>query len=651
MDRMRELVDKLNKYAREYYELDNPTVSDAEYDALYDELVEMENSAGIILPDSPTHRVGGMPLKKFRPYAHRQRLYSLDKAKDKNQLEAYFARVKKALGYVPAMTLENKFDGLTMSLTYENGELVTAATRGDGVTGEDVTPQARTIRTVPLTIPYKGLIEVQGEAIMRLSVFRQYNETASEPLKNARNGAAGAVRNLDPKVTAERKLDFMAYNVGYSDKEFKSQRQIREFLKQNGFQTDDLFIIIEDTSYVYNQLKAIEENRSALDFLIDGAVLKIDDLSLRQILGFTEKFPRWAIAYKFVPEETTTIVKDVVWQISRTGKLNPLAILEPVELMGATVKRATLNNILDIQKKDIKINSRVFIRRSNDVIPEIMGVSEHYENSVDITPPKVCPSCGSEVIQEGPFLYCANKDKCAPRLISEIVHFASKPCMDIEGLSEKTVEQLYNELGVDAPDKLYTLTKEQLLTLEGFKDKKAQNLLDAINNSRLTTLDRFIFALGIPGIGKKAAKQLAQKFKTLDNVMAATAEQIIEIDDFGSVMTDNTVNFFADQNNRLLIKSLLDKGIAFEKEEEPKEGVLSGRVVVLTGSLRNYKRSQAAEIIKDLGGEVSDTVTKSVNLVIAGEEAGSKLAKAQKLGIEIRDEEWFLKIIEENKKG
>lgn len=651
MDRMRELVDKLNKYAREYYELDNPTVSDAEYDALYDELVEMENSAGIILPDSPTHRVGGMPLKKFRSYAHRQRLYSLDKAKDKNQLEAYFARVKKALGYVPAMTLENKFDGLTMSLTYENGELVTAATRGDGVTGEDVTPQARTIRTVPLTIPYKGLIEVQGEAIMRLSVFRQYNETASEPLKNARNGAAGAVRNLDPKVTAERKLDFMAYNVGYSDKEFKSQRQIREFLKQNGFQTDDLFIIIEDTSYVYNQLKAIEENRSALDFLIDGAVLKIDDLSLRQILGFTEKFPRWAIAYKFVPEETTTIVKDVVWQISRTGKLNPLAILEPVELMGATVKRATLNNILDIQKKDIKINSRVFIRRSNDVIPEIMGVSEHYENSVDITPPKVCPSCGSEVIQEGPFLYCANKDKCAPRLISEIVHFASKPCMDIEGLSEKTVEQLYNELGVDTPDKLYTLTKEQLLTLEGFKDKKAQNLLDAINNSRLTTLDRFIFALGIPGIGKKAAKQLAQKFKTLDNVMAATAEQIIEIDDFGSVMTDNTVNFFADQNNRLLIKSLLDKGIAFEKEEEPKEGVLSGRVVVLTGSLRNYKRSQAAEIIKDLGGEVSDTVTKSVNLVIAGEEAGSKLAKAQKLGIEIRDEEWFLKIIEENKKG
>jgi DNA ligase (NAD+) len=280
-----------------------------------------------------------------------------------------------------------------------------------------------------------------------------------------------------------------------------------------------------------------------------------------------------------------------------------------------------------------------------------MGVSEHYENSVDITPPKVCPSCGSEVIQEGPFLYCANKDKCAPRLISEIVHFASKPCMDIEGLSEKTVEQLYNELGVDTPDKLYTLTKEQLLTLEGFKDKKAQNLLDAINNSRLTTLDRFIFALGIPGIGKKAAKQLAQKFKTLDNVMAATAEQIIEIDDFGSVMTDNTVNFFADQNNRLLIKSLLDKGIAFEKEEEPKEGVLSGRVVVLTGSLRNYKRSQAAEIIKDLGGEVSDTVTKSVNLVIAGEEAGSKLAKAQKLGIEIRDEEWFLKIIEENKKG
>lgn len=642
MDRMRVLVDLLNSYAKEYYEEDNPSVSDKEYDLLYDELVALENMTYTVLADSPTHRIGGTPLKKFKTYSHRQRLYSLDKAKDEGGLNAYFQRLEKALGYFPIMSIEDKFDGLTLSLTYENGELSIGATRGDGIVGENVTSQIRTIKTIPLTIKYKGLIEIQGEAVMRLSVFEEYNKTALEPLKNARNAAAGAVRNLDPKTTAERKLDFFAYNIGYSDKDFSSQKEIREFLQENGFQTDELFFILKDKEIAYKELKKIEERRDSLDFLVDGAVLKVNDISLREALGFTEKFPRWAVAFKFVPEETTTTLLDVIWQVSRTGKINPLAILEPVELMGATVKRATLNNVLDIQRKDIKINSKVFIRRSNDVIPEIMGVSSHNENSIDIVPPKVCPSCGTEVVQEGAFLFCKNVENCAPRIISAMDHFASKPCMDIEGLSEKTAEQLYNDLNINTLDQIYTLTMESLLKLDGFKERKAKNLLDAIEKSKNTTLERFIFALGIPTIGKKASMELKERFSSLENVMAATKEEVIEINDFGDIMAENVVNYFKNDSNIALINSFLDKGITFKQEEKIAEGIFSGKTVVLTGSLQNYKRGKASEIIKSLGGTVNDTISKSVNLVIAGEEAGGKLEKAKKLGIEIQDEEWFM---------
>lgn len=645
MDRMRELVEKLNRLAKEYYEQDNPTVSDKEYDMLYDELIALEKSTNKVLVDSPTHRIGGTPLKKFKPYSHRQRLYSLGKAKDENELNAYFQRLEKALGYFPKMTIENKFDGLTLSLTYENGELSVGSTRGDGITGENVTPQIRTIQSIPLTINYKGFIEIQGEAVMRLSVFEEYNQKATEPLKNARNAAAGAVRNLDPKTTAERKLDFFAYNIGYSDKDFHSQIEIREFLKENGFQIDELFSMLEDKNIAYKELKKIEAKRDTLDFLVDGAVLKVSDISLREGLGFTEKFPRWAVAFKFVAEETTTTLIDVLWQVSRTGKINPLAVLDPVELMGATVQRATLNNVLDIQRKDIKLNSKVFIRRSNDVIPEIMGVSSHNENSIDIVPPKVCPSCGTEVVQEGAFLYCKNVENCAPRIISAMDHFASKACMDIEWLSEKTAELLYNDLKVTALDQIYTLTIEGLLTLDGFKEKKAQNLLDAIEKSKNTTLERFIFALGIPTIGKKASMELKDRFETLENIMNATKEDVIQIDDFGDIMADNVVNYFKNESNISLINSFLEKGITFKQEEKITEGIFLGKTVVLTGSMQKYKRSKAAEIIKSLGGKVNDSISKNVNLVIAGEEAGGKLEKAKKLGIEIRDENWFIEQI------
>ena len=644
MERMKELIALLNRYAKEYYELDNPTVSDMEYDALYYELVELEKEYGT-LPDSPTHRIGGAPLKEFIPYKHKLKLYSLDKAKGDEELEAYFLRLEKMLGFIPEMTVEHKFDGLTLSITYKGGELVTASTRGDGTTGETVTAQVKTIRSVPLTIPYKGEIEIQGEGLMRLSSLRKYNETASVPLKNARNGVAGAIRNLDPKVTAKRNLDFVAYNVGYcSENIFNSQTEVHDFLIKNGFLCDDVFSVVNTVDEAKKAINKIEENRQNLDFLIDGAVLKVNKLNLREELGFTEKFPRWALAYKFEAEEVTTLLKDVVWQVSRTRKLNPLAVLEPVELMGVTVKRATLNNFSDIQKKGIKLNSRVFIRRSNDVIPEITGLAELTPESKDINKPEVCPACGAPVKEEGAFLYCTNPEKCAPAIVATLDHFAQKSCMDIDGFSEKTAELLYNEFGIKYPYQLYDLKPEDLMKLDGFKQKKAQNLIDGIEKSKEVTLDRFIFALGIPTIGKKTATQLADAFGSIEKLKTATAEELCKLDDFGGVMAENVVKFFSEQENTEQIEKLFERGVKVINTEN-KEGIFSGKNVVLTGSLSHYTRSVAADLIKKNGGKVSDSVSKSVNLVIAGEAAGSKLEKARKLGTEIWDEAKFVEML------
>ncbi|MBR2349814.1 MAG: NAD-dependent DNA ligase LigA [Clostridia bacterium] len=649
MDRMLELVELLNKYAYEYYVLDEPTVSDAEYDKLYDELVALEKELFFVLPDSPTLRVGGETLKSFPSYTHKERLYSLDKAKSIDEAEAFFNRLVKEVGYLPELTLEHKFDGLTLSLTYENGELIRGATRGDGETGEEVTEQIKTIRTIPLKIKFKGLIEIQGEGIMRFSAFDEYNKTAETPLKNPRNAAAGAIRNLNPKETAKRKLDFFAYNIGYHEGiTFNSQKEMHDFIIDNGFLVGEQFELINSLDELQTALERIEEGRDKLDFLIDGAVIKVNKTALRMDLGYTQKFPRWALAYKFKAVETTTLLKDVVWQVSRTSKLNPLAILEPVDLMGVTVQRATLNNYSDIQRKGIKIGSRVLLRRSNDVIPEIMGVYEHTENSIDVPAPTVCPACGAPVKLDGVFYYCTNTESCAPRIISQLDHFASKPCMNIEGFSEKTAEQLYNDLKVTSPDRLYTLTYDELKTLEGFKDKKINNLLDSIQKSKNTTLQRFLFALGIPQIGKKAAMQLADRFVTLDAVMNATPFDLMLLDDFGAIMADNVYNFFADEANRNLISALLANGVTIIEEEVATEGVFVGYNVVFTGSLTKYKRSAAQAIVVQNGGKTSDSVSKSVNLVVAGEDAGSKLEKAKKLNIKIITEEEFAAMLENN---
>jgi DNA ligase, NAD-dependent len=643
---MKELVALLNDYAYRYYVLDEPAVSDDEYDKLYDELLALEAELGMRLPDSPTLRVGGETLAGFESHKHMSRLYSLDKVKSTGELSLFFNRLIKELGGLPELTLEHKFDGLSLSLTYNKGALVTGATRGDGEVGEDVTAQIKTIKSAPLSIPYKGAIEIQGEAIMRYSVFEEYNRTADIPLKNPRNAAAGAIRNLNPKITASRKLDFFAYNVGFSERIFNKQSEIREFLKENGFLTAGTFMLLHGIGEAETELKKIEDTRDGLDYMTDGAVLKVNNIKLRDELGATEKFPRWAIAYKFKPIETTTVLEDVVWQVSRTSKINPLAILAPVDLAGVTVKRATLNNVADIKRKDIKIGSRVLIRRSNDVIPEIMGVYGHAEDSREIIPPARCPACGSETRTDGTFVYCTNPSGCAPTIVASLDHFAEKGAMDIEGLSEKTIEQLYNELSIRTADQLYKLTSEDLLKLEGFKEKKAENLLNSIEKSKETGLSRFIFALGIPTIGKKASKALEKRFKTLENLKSASFEDVVSIEDFGGIMAENVVNFFKNPVNLKTVDKLLENGIKIVKEAEKAGGPLTGKIVVLTGALERYKRSEAQSIIENLGGEVADSINKKVNLVIAGADAGSKLEKAKKAGIEIIDESAFIKLLE-----
>ncbi len=644
MDRMRELVDLLNKYGYEYYNLDNPTVSDGEYDALYDELKRLERESGTVYPDSPTKRVGGEPISEFLKHKHIQRLYSLDKGTSFDELTAFENRIKKITDKKIEYTVEYKFDGLTICLTYENGYFVRATTRGNGVEGEDVTAQALTIKSFPLAIDYKGTLEVQGEAIIRLSVLEKYNQTAKEPLKNARNAVAGAIRNLDPKITEMRKPEIMFYNVNYmSTGNLASQSEHVEFLKKNKFNVHPFFVKCANINEVMSVINDINITRKNLDILTDGAVIKVDNVALRDELGFTDKFPRWAIAYKFPAEEVTTILKDVKWQVGRTGKLTPLAILDPVDLGGVRVQKATLNNYGDIIRKKVKINSRVLIRRSNDVIPEILGVTETFDDSLDVVKPTICPYCGSKIIEVGANIVCPNND-CRPRVIAKLTNFASKNGMDIDGFSEMTASQLFDYLNVKNFSDLYKLTKEQLLTLEGFKEQKTNNLLKAITKSKTVDFSKFIYALGIDNIGKKTANDLAEKFVSIDNLFNATYEDLIAIDDFGEIMAKGVVEYFANQENIAEINELLSCGINIVFETVSGEGVFNGEKVVLTGTL-TIKRDEASKLIKENGGEVVSSVSKNTTIVLAGENAGSKLDKARALGIRIIDETEFMALL------
>ncbi|MBP3290826.1 MAG: NAD-dependent DNA ligase LigA, partial [Clostridia bacterium] len=581
--------------------------------------------------------------KKFEQSKHLLRLYSLDKCQSIEEFYEWCARTEKVVSPLPTLTAEYKFDGLTLNLLYDNGKLVQATTRGDGITGEIVTAQVRTISKLPREIEYKGRIEIQGEGILRLSNFNKYNLTAAEPLKNARNGVAGAIRNLNPAVTAERNISFFAYNVGYSDKTFETQKDIRDFLIEQGFETEGDFALVSTREEIEEYINRAEEMRGGLDYLIDGLVFKVNNLAYRDELGYTEKFPKWAIAYKFKADEMTTTLNDVVWQVSRSAKLNPLAVLEPVDIGGVTVKKATLNNYGDILRKNVKIGDRVFIRRSNDVIPEIMGVAETHDHSKQVEKPTVCPACGAPVKEVGAFLYCTG-EHCAPQVISALDHFASKDAMDIEGFSEKTAEQFYNEIGLRTLVDLMNLKPEDMFGLEGFGDKKISNLISSIEKSKKTTADRFLYALGVDGIGKKTAKDLIKRFRTLKNLAEATEDELSSVDGIGGILAKNIADYFNDESNKKLVADLLESGIVLEEKEEI-DGALKGLKFVLTGSLPTLKRGEATLLIEQNGGEVASSVSKTVDIVLAGEDAGSKLQKAEKLGIKIISEEAFLSMI------
>lgn len=651
MDRQQELTELLNRYGRAYYEADAPLVSDKEYDLLYDELLALEKASGVILPDSPTRKVGGEIRTAFLPHTHLGRLWSMDKVRTPEALAEWAERVKRLISgdTEPKFGLEYKFDGLTINLTYNEGKMITAATRGNGITGEDITVQARTIRSLPARIPFMGRMEVQGECIMRRSVLEAFNRTADEPLKNARNAAAGALRNTDPAVTAARKLDVFCYNVGYIEgKTLTSQDEMLAFLKENGFPVCPFVKWCESADEVYREIGEAEKGRDSLDFDIDGMVVKVTDFALREQLGETEKFPRWAMAFKFAAEETTSVIRDITWEVGRTGKLTPLAHLDPVELAGATIRRATLNNFDDILRKRVGIGSSVFIRRSNDVIPEILGAVPGDVPERPVVKPDRCPQCGAHTERRGAHIFCTNTLSCKPQIVGRVSHFASRDAMDIDTLSDKTAEQFIEELSLSAISELYTLDMARLIALPRFGEKKAQNLLNAIEQSKTRPLSAFLYAIGIPNVGAKTAKDLARAFGTLENVRTATRESLVAIPDIGEIVADSILSFFGDLSISHEIDTLLSLGVAPAPETAVSDRLpLSGLTVVVTGTLTRMGRREIEALIEQNGGKAAGSVSKKTDYVLAGEAAGSKLDKAKALNIPILDEETFFRLIEE----
>lgn len=653
--RIRELVDKLNEYSKAYYVLDAPKISDKEYDELYDELLRLEEQSGIILPDSPTQRVGGDPLPCFEPHTHIHRLWSLDKVRTREDLIDWGRRVERIAEsqHLPRVkyALEYKFDGLTINLTYEGGRLITGATRGNGIVGEDITPQIKTIRTVPLTIPFKGKMEVQGECYMKLSVLDEINKTTDEKLKNARNAAAGALRNLDPRITAKRRLDCYCYNVGYIEgKKLETQDEMLGFLRENGFTVSDYLVFCDDIETVCDEIDKAEESRPHLDFLIDGMVVKVRDFATREALGATEKFPRWAMAFKFAAEETTTTVRDITWEVGRTGKLTPRASFDPVELAGATIRHATLNNFDDIQRKRVGIGSRVFIRRSNDVIPEILSAVEGDVPERQVEKPTVCPACGAHVEHRGVHLYCTNSLSCAPQIAGRLAHYASRDAMDIDTFSEKTAALFVEELKLKSIPDLYDLGPQDYMGLQGFGERRINNLMAAIERSKDCTLGAFIFAIGIPNVGAKTAKDLARRFGTIEALRSATVEQLTEVPDVGEIVARSIVEFFADPSIATQVDRLLAHGVKPRPEEVQLDSPISGKTIVVTGTLEKLDRRQAEALIESLGGKAAASVSKKTDYVLAGESAGSKLTKARELGVRVLNEQEFFELIGETKR-
>lgn len=655
---MRKLIEKINKLNYHYYTLDEPLLSDGEYDKLYDELLSLERESGLILEDSPSQKVGGKVLSKFEKHKHLGRLWSLNKSQSFEELLDWEKRVRGLMENYrlehkdeelprPKYILEYKFDGLTINLTYDKGFLVRAATRGNGIIGEDITAQVEVIKSIPKKINFKGRMEVQGEGLMPLSSLENYNKTHDEPLKNARNAAAGALRNLDTNITRERNLVGYFYNIGYIEgREFKSHLESLEFLRENLIPVYPYAKEFQAMEDLVEEIKIQDEKRHDLDILTDGMVIKLDNILTRNALGYTNKFPRWAIAFKFEAEEVTTKLLDVVWNVGRTGKLTPTAILDPVEIGGATIARATLNNYDDIERKQVAINSRVLLRRSNDVIPEILGVVDTEEGTRPIEKPSKCPACATELVQDGVHIFCPNAYECKPQLINKLVHFASRDAMNIEGFSEKTAELLEDELDLRRLPELYELKYEDLIKLEGFKEKKTNNLLTNIEKSKHIDLAAFIYALGINNVGIKTATDLAHYYKSLENLRNAKLEELLTVGEVGEVIARNILDFFQGEKTLSMVERLLELGVRpYYEDILVEESIFSGKTVVITGTVEGLSRKEIKSRVEAMGGKVTGSVSGNTDYIIAGENPGSKYNRGVELGTEIINEDKLKEIL------
>jgi DNA ligase (NAD+) len=652
VEKLRELIRKYDYY---YYVLNNPLVSDAEYDELKRRLIELERKyPELITPDSPTQRVGAPPRKEFPNIQHSIPMLSLEDARNEEEIREIYERIIKLVGRNVEFCIEPKFDGSSLELIYENGVLVRAVTRGDGYVGEDVTPNARTIRTVPLRLFEDVSIEIRGEVVISKENFRKLNEElinkGEKPFANPRNAAAGSLMQLDSRITAQRPLDFIVWGFGKSGIKFAKQSEFLKKAEELGFKVPKPKVVktLEEIIETYREW---EKERDRYIYELDGMVVKVNEIELWEKLGYTARAPRWAFASKFKPREKTTKILGVVWQVGRTGIITPVAELQAVEIGGATVSRATLHNVDILKKLGVKIGDTVVVSRAGDVIPQIIKPIEELrtgqEREIEI--PNKCPVCGGEVATEGPFLKCLNLS-CPAKLSASIKHLARREAFDIEGLGEKTSKLLVERGLVKDIADVFNLRKEDLKRLPGFSDVSAEQLVLAIERAKKIRLDRFIHALGIPGVGEATARLLAEKFKTLSALMNASKFDLMRIRGIGPETADAIVKFFSDERNRNSIKKMLEYGVEVYWGEE-KKGPLSGKVFVFTGELDCCPRSKAKEMVEELGGQTADTVSKRVHYLVVGKDPGSKLQKAQKLGIKILSEEEFLKMIEEAKKS
>ncbi len=646
--RMNELVALLNRYATEYYTSDNPSVSDSEYDRLYRELVELETAyPDQVLADSPTHRVGGKVLDGFEKYSHQYPLYSLQDAFSREELEAFDARVRKEVAH-PTYICELKIDGLSISLTYEKGILVAGATRGDGSIGENITENLKRVKDIPLTLPEELDITVRGECYMPRASFDQVNQARQEngepEFANPRNAAAGTLRQLDTAVVAKRNLaTFLYQEVSPSTRD--SQEKVLKHLEQLGFVVNPKRILAENIDEIWNFIQEVGEERDNLPYDIDGVVIKVNDLAGQEELGFTVKAPKWAVAYKFPAEEKEAQLLSVDWTVGRTGVVTPTANLTPVQLAGTTVSRATLHNVDYIAEKDIRKDDTVIVYKAGDIIPAVLRVVESKrvsEEKLDI--PTNCPSCDSDLLhfEDEVALRCINP-RCLAQIMEGLIHFASRDAMNITGLGPSIVEKLFAANLVKDVADIYRLQEEDFLLLEGVKEKSASKLYQAIQASKENSAEKLLFGLGIRHVGSKASQLLLQHFHSIENLAQADPEEVASIESLGGVIAKSLQTYFATEGSEILLRELKEAGVnlTYKGQTVVADAALSGLTVVLTGKLERLKRSEAKSKLESLGAKVTGSVSKKTNLVVAGTDAGSKLQKAQELGIEVRDEAWL----------